>query len=255
MTILSAERLARDGPLWRNTTIAREAWRKAREHPERIAIFLEQQPDASYGALADEARRLIAALRELGLQAGDVVSFQLPNWREAAPIDIAAAALGLVVNPIVPIYRDAELRYILKDAKTRLFYIPESFRSIDYLDMVQSLRGELPDLDHVVTVRASADHPGVLRYENLVDRPPLEVSALPQIDPNSVKCRLYTSGTTGFPKAVLHSHNTLNYIQQCSIRHSDIGPDDVMVMPSPMISGLHGADECQLMAKSRHPAA
>ena len=119
MTVLSAERLARDGPVWRDTTVAREAWKKAAADPERVAIFLEHEPDATYGALADEARRLIAALQELGLQAGDVVSFQLPNWREAAPIDIAAAALGLVVNPIVPIYRDAELRYILKDARTR----------------------------------------------------------------------------------------------------------------------------------------
>ena len=133
MTTLSAERLARDGPVWRNTTIAREAWRKAQEQGDRVAIFLEHQPHATYAEFADEALRLIGALQELGLKAGDVVSFQLPNWREAVPLDIAAAALGLVVNPIVPIYRDAELRYILKDAKTRLFYIPESFRSIDYL--------------------------------------------------------------------------------------------------------------------------
>jgi acyl-CoA synthetase len=227
-------RIARDGDKWRNTTIAREAWKKAEECPDRIAIFLEDAPDVSYGEFADEARRLIRAFQRLGLQQGDVVSFQLPNWREAVPLDIAAAALGLIVNPIVPIYRDAELRYILKDARSRAFLIPEKFRSIDYVNMVSGLRGELVDLDHVIMVRGERDYPDVLRFEQLVDCHPVDLQALPDIDPNYPKCRLYTSGTTGFPKAVIHTHNTLNYVQQCSVQHSKITADDVMVMPSPV---------------------
>jgi len=227
-------RIARDGDKWRNTTIAREAWKKAELHPDRIAIFLEDAPDVSYGEFADEARRLISAFQRLGLQQGDVVSFQLPNWREAVPLDIAAAALGLIVNPIVPIYRDAELRYILKDARTRAFLIPEKFRSTDYVNMVQDLRAELPDLEHVIMVRGEQDYPGVLRFEQLVDCEPVDLQALPDIDPNYPKCRLYTSGTTGFPKAVIHTHNTLNYVQECSIQHSKTTADDVMVMPSPV---------------------
>ena len=128
---LTAARHKRDSHSWRNTTVAVEAFEKARTRPNDVAFFLESEPDATYGSIADEARRLISALLELGLGNGDVVSFQIPNWREGAVIDIAAAALGLVVNPIVPIYRDAELRFILGDAKTRLMFIPQSFRSID----------------------------------------------------------------------------------------------------------------------------
>ena len=253
MTSLSPDRLERDGPLWRNTTIALEAWRKADEVGQRVAIFLEHEPDATYAALALEARRLIVGLQGLGLQAGDVVSFQLPNWREGAPIDIAAAALGLVVNPIVPIYRDAELRYILKDARTKAFFIPERYRSINYINMVQSLRDELPDLEHLITVRSEADYDNAVRYETLVDGEPAAISSLPPSDPNAVKCRLYTSGTTGFPKAVLHTHNTLNYVQQCSIRHSQINADDVMVMPSPIthITGYSSGLNMSFMSEAR----
>ncbi len=246
-------RIARDGDKWANTTIAREAWRKADAHPDRVAIFLEDEPDATYGELALEARRLIGAFLDMGLQTGDVISFQLPNWREAVPIDIAAAALGLVVNPIVPIYRGAELAYILGDAATRVFFVPEQFRSIHYVDTVQSLRNELPALEHVVSVRAEADYAGVTRYESLVDREPVDLGQLPDIDPNLPKCRLYTSGTTGFPKAVLHSHNTLNYVQQCSIHHSGISPDDVMVMPSPVthITGYSSGINMSFMSEAR----
>ena len=227
-------RIARDGDKWRNTTIALEAWKKERECPDRIAIFLEDAPDVTYGEFAREARQLISAFRALGLEQGDVVSFQLPNWREAVPLDIACAALGLVVNPIVPIYRDAELRFILKDARTRAFLIPEKFRSIDYVNMVQSLRHELPDLDHLIMVRGEQDYDGVLRFEELVDCEAATPESLPEIDPNYPKCRLYTSGTTGFPKAVIHTHNTLNYVQECSAKHSGTSENDVMIMPSPV---------------------
>ena len=246
-------RIARDGDKWANTTIAREAWRKAKADPDRVAIFIEDGPDATYGELAREARRLITAFQQLGLKQGDVVSFQLPNWREAVPLDIASAALGLVVNPIVPIYRGAELRYILKDARTRIFFIPERFRSIHYVDMVSALRPELPDLEHVVSVRAEEDYEGVVRYESLVECEPAELDTLPDVDPNLPKCRLYTSGTTGFPKAVLHSHNTLNYVQQCSIRHSGICSEDVMVMPSPVthITGYSSGINMSFMSEAR----
>jgi acyl-CoA synthetase (AMP-forming)/AMP-acid ligase II len=246
-------RIARDGDKWANTTIALEAWKKAATQGDRVAIFLEDAPDATYGELADEARRLITAFRTLGLRAGDVISFQLPNWREAVPIDIAAAALGLVVNPIVPIYRGAELGYILKDAATRLFFIPDQYRSIDYVDTVTALRDDLPALDHVVTVRAQRAYPGLLRFEELVDCEPAEPDSLAPVDPNWPKCRLYTSGTTGFPKAVLHSHNTLNYIQGCSIRHSGITADDVMVMPSPVthITGYSSGINMAFMSEAR----
>jgi acyl-CoA synthetase (AMP-forming)/AMP-acid ligase II len=232
--MLTQDRIDRDAPTWRNTTVAEQAFRKAREIPDRVAFYLEHEPDVTYAAIADEAKRLAAGLRSLGLRAGDVISFQFPNWREGVALDVAAAALGLVVNPIVPIDRDAELRFILKDACSRLIFIPDRYRSIDYINMVSALRPELPDLEHIVLVRAGDAYEGALHYEALVDREPIDESELPAVDPNSVKCRLYTSGTTGFPKAVLHSHNTLVRISDNSIAHAEITGDDVMFMPSPI---------------------
>jgi acyl-CoA synthetase (AMP-forming)/AMP-acid ligase II len=234
MITINEDRFARDATQWRNTTIAVEAFQKARSRPNAVAIYLEDEPDATYGAIAEEALRLIAGLRELGLSAGDVISFQFPNWREGAVVDIAAAALGLVVNPIVPIYRDAELRFILSDAASKLIFIPDQHRSIDYVNMISRLRPELPSLEHVVTLRASAEYPDTVQYEQLINREPANESSLPVIDPNSIKCRLYTSGTTGFPKAVLHSHNTLTRILDNTSDHSGTSATDVMIMPSPI---------------------
>jgi acyl-CoA synthetase len=232
--MLSRERLARDEHTWRNTTVAELAFEKARRTPDRIAFYLEGEADLSYGEIADQARRLVAGLQSLGLEAGDVISFQFPNWREGIVLDIAAGAMGLVVNPIVPIYRDAELRFILKDAGSKIIFIPDHYRSIDYLGMLLGLQAELPELEHIVTVRASDEHAGALTWASLMDHAPVDEASLPKVDPNSVKCRLYTSGTTGFPKAVLHSHNTLMRIADNSLEHSGANADDVMIMPSPI---------------------
>jgi len=168
----------------------------------------------------------------MGLRPGDVISFQLPNWIETMVINLAACRAGLVVNPIVPIYRDSEVRYILRDARAKLFLIPERFRSFDYPGMVARLRADLPHLQHVVVVRGRAA--GCLAYGELLasgaDREAQSTSG----DPNAVKLVLYTSGTTGNPKGVLHSHNTIMSEIDAVIAFWGITPADVVLMPSPV---------------------
>ncbi len=231
---LTPERIAQHGALWFNQTIASAAWEKANNIPDDVAIYLEGEAPITYGSIARQALCLVTGLRKLGLQQGDVISFQLPNWRESVVLDIAAAAMGLIVNPVIPIYRDRELRFILKDARTRLIYIPETIRSLEFPTMIESLRGELPDLEHVVTVRAESDYEGMLRFEQLIDEEPADIKSLPIVDPDSIKAILYTSGTTGNPKAVLHSHNTLTRIIHNSAEYWELTADDVMLMPSPV---------------------
>ncbi|MEM9255028.1 MAG: AMP-binding protein [Pseudomonadota bacterium] len=231
---LTDARIARDGHAWTNKTIAQGAWEKAVATPDEIAIYLEGEAAITYGSVADEARRLAAGLRQLGLKKGDVISFQLPNWRESVVVDIAASALGLIVNPVIPIYRDRELRFILKDAGTRLIYIPERVRSLEFPGMIEGLRSELPELEFVVTVRAEQDYANTLRYEDLVEQDPVALDSLPSVDPNAIKAILYTSGTTGTPKAVLHSHNTLSRVIQNSLDYWGMDQRDVMLMPSPV---------------------
>ncbi|ARN75648.1 AMP-binding protein [Oceanicoccus sagamiensis] len=231
---LTQERIDRDGHLWSNLTISEAAWQKAEASPDDVAIYLEDEPAITYGSVAEEARRLITGLRKLGMEEGDTISFQLPNWRESVIVDIAASAMGLLVNPVIPIYRDRELRFILKDANTKLIYIPEQIRSLEFPSMIASLKPELPNLAHVVTVRAEGDHEGMLRFEDLMDNEPVDLATLPKVDPNSIKTILYTSGTTGNPKAVLHSHNTLARIIQNSVDCWGMDENDVMIMPSPV---------------------
>ena len=113
---------------WRGRTIADDARSQAMTEPERPCIVAEDRV-YTVAQLTTDAEALAASLWELGMRPGEVASFQLPNWPEAVVIDLAACMLGLVVNPIVPIYRDAEVGLILEDCGARITFIPE--RSAD----------------------------------------------------------------------------------------------------------------------------
>lgn len=215
--------------IWRNKTLADLLDEQLARDPDRVLII---QGDSQMSArdINIQARALASALQQRGLVAGDVISCQLPNWPEAVVVDMAAAMLGLVCNPIIPIYRDAEVAYILKDAGTKVFFIPTEFRNFDYVAMVERHRGELPDLAHVATVRGTA--PGCIAFDELLGDG--VVFERPAVDPNAVKLIMYTSGTTGRPKGVLHSHNTIDTENQAFSKFLGLDQDDVILMPSPL---------------------
>lgn len=223
-----------DSGQWRGVTLFQQAENQARVRGAATAI-VDGKGSQTFADVMDEARLLADWFRQIGLASGEVVSFQLPNWSEAIAINLAACFCGLVVNPIVPIYRDAEVEYILRSSRTRILFIPETFRATDYVDMVENLRSSLPDLKAVVVVRGTENRSGVLSYRQLLaDAAPATGFAAEFQDPNAVKMLLYTSGTTGRPKGVLHSHNTIQSEIDAVGRFWGIESTDVILMPSPV---------------------
>jgi len=210
-------------------TLAELARTAARETPDDIA-FVDGQRALSFAAIFDEAQSLAASLWKLGLRPGDVLSFQLPNWSETAVINLAACLGGFVCNPIVPIYRDAELAAILADCRSRAFFVPGVWRGVDYGAMAERLATKLPSLALVIAVRSEGRH----RYEQLVAAGAKQRVELPQVLPDAVKLIMYTSGTTGPAKGVLHSHRSLPVAVVSAVRHWGLQRGDALLMPSPV---------------------
>ncbi|CAG4884803.1 putative Medium-chain fatty-acid--CoA ligase [Georgfuchsia toluolica] len=249
--------------LWKNRTVADEAFHHEQMHPDDPVVFLDDGDALCFGEVITEALALAAAFQRLGLRQGDVVSFQLPNWREVVPINIASAYLGLVVCPIIPIYRSKELQFILRASRSRLHLTLDNYRGVDYRAMLEKFKGKLPDLKDIVYVRpiiASGNS-----FTTLLDSARGLKTVKHPVDPNSVKLIMYTSGTTGIPKGVLHSHNSLRCFLDNTARYWNLCADDVMLMPSPVthITGLalglelpfSSGIKCALMEKWNADAA
>ena len=222
----------------RTKNLADYAQERALNTPEAVAIYLEDGEHIQFASIFNEALALATSLSNLGLKAGDVISFQLPNWRETVALDIAAVWLGLVVNPVIPIYRDHELAFILADSRCRCLFIPGVYRGYDFPQMIARLSPELPDLEHVITVRDDPQREGapdtVLRYEDLIEQRDEPVPAKQPTDMSAVKVVMYTSGTTGRAKAVRHSHQSLARAIDNGVEGWGLGEGDVMLMPSPV---------------------
>ncbi len=220
--------------VWENRTTWQDAVSKADADPDGVAIWFDDGSELKYREGVEEARRLAVSLVELGLKKGDVVSANLPNWREMAIINLACCALGLVINPIIPIYRDREVGFILKDAGTRLLFTPGGMSNFDYPAMGRQLAEQTPSLEWVVTVRPGEGKPVDQSYSALVEHGDPGRFEATEVDPNQIKLLMYTSGTTGVPKGVLHSHNTLRRSAANSAEARGVGEGDITLMASPV---------------------
>lgn len=215
--------------VWSGETIAGAARSRAERWPDD-PIFIGGEQPYTAARLFTDANALAAGLLELGITPGTVVSFQLPNWPEAAAINVACAMLGAVVMPIVPIYRDAEVSLMLREGRSRVHFTTECFRNYSFADMLSRLEPELSQVK-VVYVRGER---GVRGYSALLNGGRGRDVTLPEVASSSAKLLLYTSGTTGMPKGVLHSHDTLARCLSSVARHWRLAAGEPFLMPSPV---------------------
>ena len=182
--------------------------------------------------------RLSRRLADLGVQARDVVSWQLPNWWEAVVVHHAALRLGAIPNPISPIYRARELRFVIGDARPKVLVVPKTFRGFGYAALAKKIRADAPSLEHVIVARGSIA--GAVELDELLSK---EGPPLPWVttgDPTGLALLLYTSGTTSDPKGVQHSHETLMYELESLRDIHSITADDTYLGGAPVahVAGL-----------------
>jgi acyl-CoA synthetase (AMP-forming)/AMP-acid ligase II len=225
----AAARMSAAG-IFPDKTVGEFAAERAAAHPDRVQI-VDCEREFTCAEIYAGARRLAAWFIAQGFTPGQVISYQLPNWHEANIIDLAASLAGLVVHPILPIHREAEATYMLNDCRSRLVFIPAEFRRFDYRALMRKVLPGVAVPPRVVVLRGDAQ-------EFMPFAPLLEASdrgvTFPKVDANAVKIIMYTSGTTGRPKGVLHSHNTLHATVAKSATWLGLTPERFTLNPSPI---------------------
>lgn len=242
--ILSAERIRAmtAAGLWKNKLITDYLDEAIAAKPDQPAIIAHgtesgQRLVLTYAELGRAVERIALGLVKLGVQSGDMVSFQLPNWWQFNALYLACARIGAVANPLMPIFRQRELSYMLELAEAKVMIVPREFRGFDYPAMMAELRPKLPVLEHLFVVGGQAEQSFeafFLDQAQDVGMRAAELFRRRRPSPNAVTQLLYTSGTTGQPKGGMHTANTL----LCAVEHiiQDVGvkADDVCYMASPL---------------------
>jgi cyclohexanecarboxylate-CoA ligase len=180
---------------------------RAATDPERVLYVVGDERLTAVDVL-QRSERLASGLADLGVSPGDVVSWQLPNWIEGVYLTFALERLGALSNPILPIFREREVRFIAGQAQSRMLVVPGVYRGFDHRDLARAVQAEAPRLERVLVARADP-LAGQGRLEDALA--PATTRALPPspFGPNDVAWLFYTSGTTSEPKGVMHTASTL----------------------------------------------
>ena len=227
---------------WHDRTINDDLDACIAECPDKLALtaYRVEAGDVqrfTYRELSNMADRVAVGLNRLGVQKNDVVACQMPNWWQFTVTYLACSRIGAVLNPLMHIFRERELNFMLKHGEAKVIIAPKTFRGFDFEAMITAIQPNLPDLKHIVVV----DGQGPNSFESLLSGPEWEKQADAKSvlnsnrpGPDEITQLIYTSGTTGEPKGVMHSANTvmaniIPYAERLQLDNKDI-----VLMASPM---------------------
>jgi acyl-CoA synthetase (AMP-forming)/AMP-acid ligase II len=191
----------------------------------------------SLADLVDRAARCATAFGSLGIQPGDSVAVQVPSRIEGVIAQAAALLAGAVLVPVVASYGPRELGFILRESRARLLVTPDRWGRRDYLADLRRV-GDCPELSSVAVIGDCVPQ-GYLDWAQLVSgSEPLSTPTNPA--PDDVCLLVYTSGTTGRPKGVQHTHATL--LAELRTRLTGVATDSVILaaFPSGHVAGTLG---------------
>jgi 3-phosphoshikimate 1-carboxyvinyltransferase len=232
------------------------------DDPAVIEVGGAEPVTTGWGDLQRQADRVSALLMELGVQPGEAVAMQIPNWVEFVAIAIGITQIGALVTPIMPVFGPHEVAKILTRSQARVVFVPNRFRHhVNPVELVAAAvePGADFNVEHVVVVRDD-DRQGAAPATSTAPLPSEAVqtpaarhwtwryyrAAIGAVDPDpqAIAARapqpedacqlLFTSGTTGEPKGVLHSNRALALATALEVAHLGLGPADRIYVPTPM---------------------
>jgi len=185
----------------------------------------------TYDEFGERVDRLSAGLMGLGLDAGDRVGLWSPNYAEWTVLQYATAAIGVVLVNINPAYRTHELAYALQQSGCRILFAAPSYKTSDYMEMVDQVEGTTPTLERAVFFWED-DWDEIVAGTGGVGDAELAArkASLSPDDPINIQ---YTSGTTGFPKGATLTHRNILNNGFFVTRRQVFTPADRLCIPVP----------------------
>jgi acyl-CoA synthetase (AMP-forming)/AMP-acid ligase II len=212
--------------VWALVEQASERWR------DHVVLADDHGRSLTGAQLRDTALGVAADLAARGVGTGTIVSWQLPTTLETMVVMVALSRLGAVQNPLVPILRDREVRFITNQVGTEVFVTTERWRGFAHGELARTLGAEqgfpvvLTDLD---TDPASVGNSMRLEQGN-----PATLGAPPALDEAPVRWIYTSSGTTADPKGVRHTDRSVMHAATGPIQAAGAARDDVNAIAIPI---------------------
>ncbi len=180
--------------------------RRAAATPDRLAAVDEDGRTLTWAETKTRAEQAAAGLARQGIGEGDVVSWQLPTWLESKLLVLALARLGAIQNPMLPIYREREVGFITRQAKSKLLVVPSTWAGFDFEEMARGIAADINRSDD----NGDGGHLEVLVADKALPQgDPTELPPPPDPADDPVRWYFYTSGTTADPKGAQHTDRTI----------------------------------------------
>ena len=208
-----------------------EFLRRARRlYPDREAV-VDEDLRFTYSEFGRRCDRWSAALQHLGVEKGDRVAYIAPNTHAQLESFYAVPQIGAVLVPINYRLVADDFAYIIEHSGAKVVCVHS-----DYLEVVERIRHELPEVKHVVALEgltAPLREAGWLDYETMLENAP-ETFTRPPIAENDLLTINYTSGTTSRPKGVMITHRNAYMNVVSTLIHISMSPADRYLWTLPM---------------------
>jgi len=208
------------------------------------------------------ADKAAALLLELGVEPGETVAYQLPNWGEFVILTLACMKIGAICCALMPIFREREIGFALRRSKARVLVVADEFRGRRHAEetaamlsarntptlgriwrqSVEDGDGPLP-VEHVLVVGADGA-PALPKSDGVrwhdfaaavaAQEPDVEAIVARKPGPTALSQLFFTSGSTGEPKGVLHRYDALTRAAMMEVEHLGLGRDDTIYIPTPL---------------------
>ncbi|MCE0723040.1 class I adenylate-forming enzyme family protein [Legionella resiliens] len=205
----------------------------AEKFPDKIALVINQQC-YTYQKLYELTHHLAASFLEKGISEGDCVAFLLPNSIEIILCYYACFMIGAIAVPVNIQFNNELIHYVLKHSEASIF-----ITTSDYYKQLLNDEKIIKEIKECYLTSEANRYPGVLDFQELLLPMHAPVSTT-EIELEKPALLFFTSGTTGLPKTVVHSqqslsHGTQNQITQIQIHHSD---QTLVMFPACYLIGL-----------------
>jgi len=173
---------------------------RAEATPDAVMAVDEIGREMTFAQYRDQVAVAAAGLAaDYDIGPGDVVTWQLPTWLESMVLVGAISRLGATQNPVLPIYREREVGFCVRQARSKLLIVPADFAGFDFVNMAESIAADVGGVAILTSDRSLPEGDPVMLGE-------------PPASGDDVRWLFYTSGTTADPKGAQHTDETINAV-------------------------------------------